>query len=313
LVSPSYADGYSLPPFPNLSKRNSILSPEKKASSNPSKDKGTSSTPIPEGIGVFTQTGARIGLQTSYYHYQEPDASVNVRQKGLLFGVTLDGSLTLAHQFFAKSNARFAGGQMDYKSPSGSAKNQPDYLFDFQLLGGRDFAVSNSFGISPFIGVGYRTLYNNAKGYTDFGTIGYRRFNQLGYIPIGVEPRFAIDQDSRLSLSIEYDQVLFGEETSKLGDTGWHNTSQSVPSQVLWNDIHNYQRHGYGIRGNITYETKRWSLGPYFSYWNLGRSNLDRLTALGNDGNQWVSTSADFVEPRNQTEEGGFQVKYKFF
>ncbi|MGL1161882.1 hypothetical protein ACSTKX_24865, partial [Vibrio parahaemolyticus] len=58
--------------------------------------------------------------------------------------------------------------------------------------------------------------------------------------------------------------------------------------------------HGYGMRGNMMFEWSKWSMGPFFNYWNIDQSQLACNNYLCG------------VEPHNQTIEYGFQGRYRF-
>jgi hypothetical protein len=104
-----------------------------------------------------------------------------------------------------------------------------------------------------------------------------------------VTPRFRITDQSRLSLNIEYDQLLYGWQLSELSDIGFA-------------DITNPQTSGYGLRGSVMYERRSWSVGPFINYWNIGHSAYDCVAGGAECGD----------EPDNQTLEVGLQGKYKF-
>ena len=158
--------------------------------------------------------------------------------------------------------------------------------FVFEQLNG----VPVDFSLAPYIGIGYRNLLNDSRGITSIGKRGYRRDSEYLYIPIGVTHRFLLDDSSRISTNIEYDQLVEGWQTSYLNDF----SAQQV-------NIVNGQYSGYGLRGNLNYERANWSAGPFFYYWNINRSDLAR----GAGNSEWL-------EPHNDTLEYGLQARYRF-
>ena len=102
---------------------------------------------------------------------------------------------------------------------SGTASGQETNLWEVRALGGRDFAFEY-FTLSPYAGLGFRELYNDARGETSTGAEGYRRLNQMVYLPIGVNPRFRVTDETRIAMKIEYDATLFGVQESRLSDAG---------------------------------------------------------------------------------------------
>jgi hypothetical protein len=245
---------------------------------------------------LATRAGIDLGLQISDYDYKEP--SLGVELKGPTFGVTALMTATFGSQWFVTGDFRFAAGSMDYSSATtGSINGEFQDLWDIRGLVGRDFFLSN-FSLSPYLGVGFRDLYSDDRGTTSTGALGYRRENQLLYIPIGVEPRFRVLQDARIASHIEYDYVTNGRQTSHYGDVN-----------NLFPDLVNTQKIGYGIRGDVMWEQNNWAVGPFVNYWHMHQStsNCDSQQTGG-----ILATVCGF-EPANHTFEGGIQFRYHVY
>jgi len=252
-------------------------------------------------LGLETRSGLDLGLQFFYYRYDEP--SVNVSEIGEPFGITVKGTVT-SQKYFATADVRYMFGDVDYDG-SGTINNEGVDSWELRGLFGRDFAINREYSISPYIGVGYRTLFNDNRGVSSTGAIGYRRFNQLYYLPIGVYPRTHIDSNARLAASLEYDFVLHGNQETNLADVN-----------VGDPNVNNGQSSGYGIRGDIMYETRTWGLGPFFTYWHVDQSktkiSIDNsaVSCAGVGGPPCILST---VEPANHTFEAGVAFKYHFF
>lgn len=246
--------------------------------------------PYTRDQGLATASGIDLGLQISDYQYEEP--SLNVKLTGPKFGgdILLTGSL--GHDWFVTGDIRGAFGFSDY-SGSGTKNNNFEDLWDIRVLLGHDF-IFETFSLTPIVGVGYRDFYSDDRGTSSIGDQGYRRQNQLVYIPIGIEPRFRVLPDARIAPSIEYDYVVTGEQTSTLSD-----------ADVGFPNISNHQKSGYGIRGSLMWEQQQWAAGPFFDYWSIQQS--DTVCADGT-----VYGLCGF-EPTNHTIEAGFQVRYHFY
>jgi hypothetical protein len=241
-----------------------------------------------------------IGGKILSYHYKEP--SLSVSNDGILFDIS--GRATMAYKrFFGIADISFGFGDVDYKG-SGSANGEPVHRWDVRGLFGKDFYVSDALTVSPYLGVGYRTLFNDARGSTSTGASGYRRYNKLYYLPFGISPRTHIDSNSRLSANIEYDMVLHGNQTSYLSDAGFGDP-----------DIQNGQSSGYGIRGEIMFERQSWSFGPVFNYWNIEKSKTKIAQDNSVVGCYPLSAPCLLVgdEPANSTIEAGIQFRYHLF
>ncbi len=248
---------------------------------------GRASSPWGVGHMLITRTGFDLGLQFSNYHYQEP--SLAMKNDGLKYGAAARGTLVLGWGFFLQADGRFAYGPVDYEG-SGTAKDKDDYFWDGRVMGGKDFILDRSVSVTPFGGIGYRFLFDDLRGTTSTGRVGYRRESQYLYAPMGLNPRLRLDSESRLSLSAEYDYLIAGTQTSYLTDVN-----------AGYGDIVNQQNGGYGARGSLMYETSSWGLGPFFNYWNINQSTTNcGITRCG-------------FEPHNQTMEYGLQLRYRLF
>lgn len=251
---------------------------------------------------VATLPGIEIGGQISDYRYQEHVVSNSeyMRETGIKVGLT--GSVTkfIHNGIFLTGDFRFAFSSNDYANASGAKQDGiPDYLFDIRVLAGKDFFATGPLmqgsyiGITPFIGLGYRNLYNDWGGRLSDGKYGYSRDSQYFYLPVGVTHRFGIGGDARISLTTEYDQLI----------EGWQETNLSDISPDYSNAT-SRQHGGFGLRGSVMYERPTWSIGPFVNYWNINQSDTSSYIYRGQTGR--------IVEPHNQTIEYGLQARYRF-
>ena len=245
-----------------------------------------------QGVGRITlasKSGVDMGIQASEYSYHEP--SIGVSLNGPKFGVTLSAFGNLGYNVFLGLDGRYALGESDYKG-SGTHNGNFENLLDSRLIIRKEF-VQNYYALGPFAGFGFRHLYSDDRGLSSTGTSGYRRVNNMFYLPFGVLTRFRVTNDSRLSTSLELDAVLRGLQMSMLSDVDGYA------------DIHNKQTGGYGLRFDTMWEHQSWGVGPFVTYWDISQSNS--LCSVG--------TSYTFcgVEPANHTLEGGIQFKYHIF
>jgi hypothetical protein len=119
---------------------------------------------------------------------------------GYKYGFSATGIKTVGQDYYLIADARYAMGDVKYKSASGTG-NVADKMYELWMLAGEE-AMVDTYLLSSYIGVGYRHLDNDLR---DLGAGGYRRTSQYLYIPIGVTHRFALSNVSRISSSIEYD------------------------------------------------------------------------------------------------------------
>jgi hypothetical protein len=205
--------------------------------------------PIPSTLPLTTRAGLNIGVQGSHYEYNE---SIGVHETGYKIGFLGSGTATFGDKMFATVDFRYALGQVDYSSGSGKLGGVPDNLWEIRGIIGRDFTYRDLYDVSPYVGFGYRNLYDDLRGTTDLGAHGYQRTNNRMYIPLGVTPRVRIDGDSRLAMNIEYDFLIHGEQESDLSDAGFGDPN-----------VLNQQSSGYGLRGELMWEQADWSIGPF--------------------------------------------------
>jgi len=247
--------------------------------------------PTTPQIDINTDQGFEVGLQVSDYRYQEHVVANTefMHQTSAKYGLTFDGTAAFQHGLFLTGDFRFAYSKNDYWSaPTGNIKNfADDFIGEGRLLFGKDVIYGDvpttgfTFDTSPYLGVGYRDLWNDSSAISG----GYRRNSEYFYVPLGLTERFRVQDNARITANAEYDLLLQGRQTSYLSDV-----SGNLP------DVENDQNHGYGIRGSVMYEQQHWSIGPFVNYWNIDQSNI---SAIGD-------------EPHNQTLEYGGQARYRF-
>jgi hypothetical protein len=247
-----------------------------------------------ESQPLDTLSGSELGLQISDYRYEEHfNGSGFMSNVGTKLGITGSYIQTVSGGWYWGGDVRFATGPVNYTG-SGTKAGNPEQLFDVRLTGGRDFA-RGSYLLSPYAGVGYRTLFNDLSGLTSTGAAGYRRYSTYVYLPLGLTHRFSVNDQARISTSLEYQHLLEGRQQSFLSD-----------SNPLFNDPVNTQKNGYGARLVSSYETAHWSVGLFYQFWSLPDSDRSVLTASG------VPVGA-VIEPKNTTAEVGAHLKYRFY
>jgi hypothetical protein len=236
-----------------------------------------------------TQTGNDIGLSVSSYQYQEPGV---MSSSGIKMGVDLRATKVLQQEQFIRGDVRYAFGTVDYTG-SGQASGEPDLYFEIRGLVGKD-NPTNAAVFSPYIGLGYRHLFNDARGITSTGATGYRRTSQYFYLPIGIIHRQALNDQAQLESTLEYDHLLLGIQSSKLSDAG-----------LGYGDVTNKQNSGYGLKLDVIYLKDKLGIGPYVHYWNIDKSETATVYQHGAPvGIGW--------EPENNTVEFGLKAQQKF-
>lgn len=238
---------------------------------------------------LATQTSNDIGVSLSSYRYQEPGIMSN---QGNKLGLDMRFTKVLQEGAYLRGDLRYAFGSVDY-SGSGSASGQQDWYVEGRGLVGKDWVVNDSV-LSPYTGLGYRYLFNDARGFTSTGAAGYRRESNYLYLPIGIVHRIALQEQSRLVTEFEYDHLLKGKQVSRLSDAGFG-----------LSDATNNQSSGYGLRLSFKYEQDKWAVGPYAYYWSIARSDAALVYRNG-------VLYGFGAEPKNNTVEFGLQASQHF-
>jgi hypothetical protein len=232
-----------------------------------------------------TRSGWEAGVQLSRYRYEEPGT---MWLEGTRLGASGAYTAVTPRRTFARLEGRLSYGQLEYQG-SGTLTNIPDYILEVRLLAGRDYPAG-SLVWSPYVGGGYRHLYNDLRGVTSTGAIGYRRESNYFYLPLGVTMRTPLREGWVLAPQLEYDVFVRGAQRSYLSDTG-----------LGIGDASNQQNSGYGYRVQVMFEGPRWTISPWMHYWKVKDSEV-----------QSVGLGIVVYEPENWTREAGIELRYRF-
>jgi hypothetical protein len=234
-----------------------------------------------------------VAPEISYIKYEEPGL---MEETGMMYGIS--GSYAFHDRVMLKAEAKFAVGLLDYDGRTWggtplSISGIPNYMWEFRGLVGYDFNA-RPVVISPYLGLGYRWLQDNAQ---EKSASGYRRESNYFYIPIGVEALVVLGNGWSVGANVEYDVFVWGKQKSYLSDFS-----------AGFSDAENDQSSGYGVRGSISIAKKGEKVGfmiePYIKYWNIKESDVDRVTFYG--------TPRFVVEPDNNSTEIGCRFAVTF-
>lgn len=237
-----------------------------------------------------------VGPEIFYFAYKEPD--LDVKEEGALYGLL--ASYTYHNKVMLKIEGRGSFGWVDY-SNSGKIDDILDYTLEIRGTGGYDFAILKPIILTPYIGIGYRYLNDDASGkISTTGAIGYERESNYLYSPIGLTFIFPLGRNWFVEGTGEYDYFWWGEQKTHLSD-----------ADPRLSDSSNRQKHGYGLRGSIAFQKKYGKLifegKPFIRYWNVHESK---------NRTQIVSVVPPLIvttfEPKNNTTEAGVMFGVKF-
>lgn len=237
---------------------------------------------------LFTQPGWELGGQISTYKYEEPDF---MELEGTRFGGFGAYTGINPNGLYGRIDLRVSYGRLDYSSVgTGTSSDVPDWLAETRAVVGKDFRVHDGLVLSPYIGLGYRWLYNDLRGYSSTNAVGYRRYSHYWYAPIGLTLRMGAGAGWVFAPTVEYDAFIEGKQETKLTDTG-----------LGFNDATNEQDRGRGYRVYLMFESRQWAFGPWFHYWDIKDSDI--VPIGGGFGG---------LEPANTTKEYGVDLRYRF-
>jgi hypothetical protein len=234
---------------------------------------------------LTTHPGLQIGAQVAQYRYEEPSVA---KLDGLRAGFVGAYTFTPADRWFFRVDGRVSYGALSYQG-SGSQDGVPDFIFEVRGVAGMDFRPGGM-GVSPYLGLGYRYLFNDLTGYSSTGAGGYRRYSNYLYAPVGVTLRFDASSGWVFAPTGEFDIFIQGKQKSMLSD-----------ANAGLSDVTNTQKSGYGYRVYLMFEKDRLAIGPYLHYWHIDDSDVQPI-GLGMAGR----------EPENWTREIGFELRYRF-
>jgi hypothetical protein len=237
---------------------------------------------------LLTRPGWEIGGQISKYKYEEPDF---MNLEGNRAGFVAAYNFTNQTRVYSRIDLRVSYGKLEYESVgTGTSSDIPDWTGEVRAVVGRDYQISERFALSPYVGFGYRYLYNDLRGYSSTGDVGYRRYSEYFYAPIGLTMRMRGGDQWVFAPMIEYDAFLGGKQKSKLSDTG-----------LGFSDANNDQDRGRGYRVYLMFEGRRWAFGPWMHYWKIEDSDAVPI-GFGFAG----------LEPENWTREYGLELRFRF-
>jgi hypothetical protein len=248
---------------------------------------------------------AGLYFDLSHIYYGEKDF---MRNTGMMWGVSGDYTYR-PNKFMLKADARFSFGSVDYWSNgTGTASDLRDYNFETRFTLGYDLGTSDKASFTPFIGLGYRYLFDGEGGtQTTTGAYDYDRKSNYLYSPIGMEAMFRLGRSWSLGVTGEYDLFWHGWQYSEL-------EKAKVGLVPLKND----QNDGWGVRSSVKI-IKRFgkidfAIEPYFRYWDIKESDIDvNITGiLGSIGQDYVFVGYPAIEPKNSTMEWGAKIGIRF-
>ena len=240
---------------------------------------------------LATRRGFEVGGQLAHYHYEEPNFAKLIGARGGVLGAY---TFTRANRMFFRVDARGSYGSLKYQG-SGTQDSVPDLIIETRGVAGLDFFPGNSVSLSPYLGFGYRHLYNDSRGYTSTNAAGYRRYSTYLYAPVGLTIRFDLGNRWVLAPTVEADIFILGKQKSQLSDA----------NIAGFNDVTNTQKRGSGYRGYLMVEKDHLAFGAWMHYWDIKDSDVQFAGVVN-------GVRVGGLEPANWTRESGVEFRYRF-
>jgi len=250
-----------------------------------------------------------IGPEVSYIRYHEPASMKETGTMSGLIGIftmrpPVGDYLNTGFTDVYRLEGRFSYGKVNYYggilNSDGSVtpenyKGISDYLFEVRGLIGKDFNFLNqSLRLTPYIGGGYRLLYDSLEENKPYG---YNRRIQYLYVPTGGEVMLKLLDGWSVGADAEYDFFARGFVTSYFQPFGA-------------GDLNNTQKSGYGIRGSIklvkTGERFNLIFEPFVRFWHIHSTSLAQ-SSVGSQGYVVIGE-----EPNNNSLELGGRLGVEF-
>lgn len=268
---------------------------------------------VPRGPSAWHRF--EIGPELFHYAYEEPGV---MEMDGWLYGVDARYSwyhprlrrierpgdepddppsiVVRREKIIVQVQGRYAQGETDY---DGALMDGTPYTisgidattYEFRVLGGYAFSVTDTSYTAFFIGFGYRYKDDDAS----FDPAGYTRESTYRYVPLALRHHRESASGLQWTFSFEYDLFLSGEQVSDLRPFGGP-------------QLKNTQNDGFGLRaaaalsgelGNVG-----WTVEPFVRYWDIDDSDIVIVRSAEGMG--------AFLEPENDTLELGVSVRLVF-
>ena len=182
--------------------------------------------------------------------------------------------------------AELTYGQTEYNSASTGTLIKDYYKARFETL-----LSYNYEGVSPFLGLGYRWLYDDSGGLvSSTGHTGYDRQSQYLYLPLGIITQLT----DELTFKGQYNLFLSGKQTSYLSTFS-----------ASCGDVENNQNDGYGFDSALNYSLDEdISIYGFYRYWDIADSDPNTVVCAGS-----ILTAK---EPKNTTAETGIGIAFRW-
>lgn len=262
-------------------------------------------------VNAQTRGGIELGGELFDYDYRERyDGEVIAQDDGHFGGFHTAYTHGIGRGAFLRARLSVAFGSVDYLG-NGSIladapeetrlKDVPQTIGSLEFHLGKDFPAGDSVTLTPYIGIGARSLRDNSGGKeSDNGLLGYDREVSYAYVPVGVAATFGTGGTSSMTLLAQYNWFVGGDSKAMFSEL-----DPDLPDVEL--EIED--GHGLELSAILSLPVGKRSinLGPFVRHWNIGQSKTFTITDPESPGE-----FLEFVEPKNRTTELGLRFSVQF-
>lgn len=249
----------------------------------------------------------KIGPDLRYFKYEEENL---MEEEGFMYGavgeIHYHGIVNRNNRLMAKARLECFGGALDYEGQrwdgTSLEADTSDFMLECRTLVGFDSTFRDTLLVTLFTGMGYRYWNDDIRG-----TGGYTRETEYIYQPFGGKIAGILSDKWTWGASAEYDFLWLGKVEAHLSD---------VLSGLNDPEVKQSSGDGYGLKFSFHFKRKISSkysltLEPYIRYWDIEKSDKERLTFYGNP--LALNGTPLFIhEPENKTISSGLRVKFVF-
>jgi len=282
-----------------------------------------------------TPTGHEVSAGIASYTYREPGGqAISIHGAKFLGEYTGTMSIDKRHRWFAQADVQGTVGNAAYNgwcspflitpdstSPNGYAldvgdpspcdeSGDKDWYVEARALVGKDL-LAQTWGWSPYSGVGVRHLSNGTTGVP-----GYRTDDYL-YLPLGMTARSNAGSRGAIGVNLEFDLLLHGWQQTRDSDLGGGDVpaTPTAPAFTIdgFSNVSFSQSRGWAARASAKIPvTARLSLEPYYVHWTVNGSPVNYEAATFTVNGVTARERLGAYEPFNTTNEFGVRFGLHF-
>ncbi len=288
----------------------------------------------------FASYNYKTDDNSPYYYSLVYDASNRVEKSGHLYGFEASYTYRKKTAFpihsikelfeegnpgftFARLEGELSFGRVDYHSHvTGKLNNFPAWQGNIKAIAGYDFlSLDESFMVTPYAGIGYKKVTDDAGGWVDISLHDHARYKniyQFIYMPFGIETLKQINRDWDVLYNLEGSLMLYGNAQFSLheipGLFPGYDVSTGDPIETYFNDSPKLKfKRGFGIKTSLKaikkFDYFNIFLEPFFEAWRISKSDEKVNLSFATNGKNYHSAYPDGSEYKPLYEPANYSVR----